>query len=48
MHVAGLAAVGRVHVAADFHLEMLKARPEVRFEQTVQNLTALRLGVIDE
>jgi len=48
MQVAGLAAVGRVHVSADFHLEMLKARAEVRLEEIVQNLAALWLGIIDE
>ena len=48
MHVAGLAAVGRVHVPADFHLKMLKARAEVRLEEIVQNLAALWLGIIYE
>jgi hypothetical protein len=46
--VARLGALDRVAVAADLDIELLYPGAEVRFEQVVENLRALRLDVIVE
>ena len=38
VQMARLHAVGRVGVAADFHLQMVRGRPEARLEQKVEDL----------
>ena len=48
VHVAGLGPVGGVHVGADLDLEDLHAGAVVGLEEIVENLAALRLGIIDE
>ena len=47
-HQAGLGAVGGVYVSANLHLETLQGCPVAGLEQLVENLAALRFGVIDE
>ena len=46
--MGGLAAAGGVLAAADLHLEMLEPGAEFGLEQKVQDLAALRLGVVRE
>ena len=45
---ARLGAVGGIYVSANLHLQMLQGRTEVRLEKKVENLAALRLGVIEK
>jgi hypothetical protein len=46
--VGALGAVGRLGVAADLDLQDLQRRAELRLEEDVEQLAALRLLVVDE
>ena len=46
--MARLGALGRVDVAADFHLQMMQRGAEVRLEEEVEHLAALRLGIVEQ
>jgi hypothetical protein len=46
--MAGLGAVGGVHVGADLNLEDLNVGAVVGLEEIVEDLAALGLGIVDE
>src|SRR5206468_1313522 len=48
VHVRGFGAVGGVGVAADLHLEDLQGGAVAGLEQVVQDLAALRFGVVGQ
>ena len=47
-HVRGFATLGRVGIAPDLNLEHLQGGPVMRLEQVVEDLAALRLGIVDQ
>src|SRR5215831_18884398 len=48
MREGRLGAAGRVHVPADFDLQVLQRGAVSRLEEQIENLAALRLGVVDQ